>query len=222
MSNPENQFKQGFTYQQFLDLWGDILQGKVDKRGGAVEGPASNQRVAATWGNLIDDLMHAVADGTVGGGSSTFEYVHNTAAPVAIPSIALASTHDFQVDVVTAFNMLELLWCTITRQAQGSFPMPDMKLEISRTANMDELISVTEFPQDGLPNWNDACSYTANTLMVGPFGLALDEPVGGTRRFYCRLSNVGSVASTACFFSYTVRAFNLALTALEEFPAPPA
>lgn len=68
MANSENQFKQGFSFSQWLDVNSPLVQGKVNKAGGDVPPEGNNKRVSAEWANLVDDLLLCAAENGIGGG----------------------------------------------------------------------------------------------------------------------------------------------------------
>ena len=76
MATSDNRFKQGLDLDQWLALFGPLIQFKVDKPGGVLPPEASNTRAIAEWFNTVDDLMLAVVDGSVGG--QAFEETRGT------------------------------------------------------------------------------------------------------------------------------------------------
>lgn len=213
MSNPENQFQQGFTFPQFLDLWGGFLQGKIDKPGGAVTAEGSNTRMSAVHQNLVDDALLSIAEfGVPGVPVASFEYIDNTASPLAVPSIGVGNDLSTFIDVTTNRNMLELLWFSFTRTEVGAGAQQPVTIEIFQDIAETKPILEVSFPQGKV--LNDEAGYKGNVLMVGPFANPLDIPVAGTRRFYVKATNDGASATTAGQFAYAVRAFDLALTAI--------
>lgn len=214
MANAENQFEQGYTKEEWLDIWSDWVQGKVDKRGGIVPGEGSNTRAGAQWFNLVDDMMLAYLDG---GAASAFEYVDNTAAPAAIPVVNILEFEDIQVDVTTDRNMLELTWFSVTRQTTSA-AFDDLEITIAQDAAFNEVIIKTALSQaPGNPAFQQEAGFKGNTLMIGPQAKAIESPSAGVLRFYVRLENTASVGtSPALQFAFVAKAFDLTLTAIPD------
>lgn len=219
MSNPLNQFKQGFTYEEWVALWGTWVQGKVDKRGGVVPAEGSNTRAGAQWFNLVDDLMKAVADGSIG--SNSFEYISNTDSPQTFSAIPQQDEEIIEVNVTTDRNMLELTWFSVMNVADSTFS--DMTITIAQDAAFANVIVETPLSQitSSTPLAGGQSGFKGNTLMMGVRAEAPFSPSAGVLRFYVKLSNTGQVGNSPVYiFGYVVKAFDLTLTEMPVFTPP--
>lgn len=218
MSNPDNQFET-LTPEEFLTTWGAYLQGKVDKRGGTVPPEGSNTRLAASWCNLVDDLMLSVLNGSLGGLQTI---VDNTATPLVIPSIGASSFANFEIDVPTTFNTLELLWLSVTRNNNVPELTNGGQLNIylySRSTRLVEnKLIFTPIPEFGLDDPLDYGPSMAGKILRDAYAQELEEIVPGSKRLYGRAVNQGTGATADIRLAYAVRAFDLALTAITPKP----
>lgn len=216
MSNPINQFET-LTGPQLLEEWGDFLAGKVDKRGGVVPAEGSNKRLSAQWMNLVDDLIIAVANGSISGGA-TSEIINNTASPEPIGFIGPGDSDDFHVDIETDRDTLEMLWWSVTRSASEP-AYEDLRLEaFSRsTRTPQNLIFTAELPVNPGTPILDTASTAGHGLLFDPFANALDEIDPGFKRIYFRIFDIGTTETTENLqFAYVVRAFDTGLTTITE------
>ncbi len=216
MATSDNRFEQGLSQSQWLDLFGPLVQFKVDKPGGVLPAEASNTRAIAEWFNTVDDLMLAAVDGSITGGQ-TFEYLDNTAAPQVIPVVAGFGTQIIEVNVTTDRNMLELTWFSLTRTVVASNHA--IEVQIAQDSGFNDLILRDNFSQsaDAGIGFQDEAGWKGNTLMIGPNATAPFSPSSGILRFYVKLTNPESFDSPSWQFAYVVKAFDLTLT---EIPGP--
>ena len=223
MSNAQNQFLQGFTNEQFLALWGDFLQGKVDKVGGTVDGPASNTRLASTWMNLADDLILATAQqGPMGG-----VIVENRDAPHIVPSLTAGSFSLVQISVTTPHNVLEFLWWSMIRNATG-IGSNKLLVELYSDADAMNLVMRRQLSQDhtipSLANdlMLDESDWSAGFITLGALGLLLPTTDGGvTHRFTLKVTNLNAVNDTPEYkFAFVARAFTLPDVTITIHPPP--
>lgn len=232
MSNADNQFKQGFTLGQFLDAHGDKLQGKVDKRGGDVTGTGYNTRAGAEWANLLDDMVKCAAEFGFGSAPPAHEWINNISSPVAIPVLS-GPALDFIIDVPTNRNMLEMAWFSVTRQSATQAWAGLLRVTLASDAAFERVFAsgVMEVQSDwtglGYPSgsfsalFDEVMFAMPNSLMIGPFANALEEPSPGLRRFHLRMDVTGGPTSPL-FFNYVVKAFDLTLPTATEFARPVA
>lgn len=217
MATSDNRFEQGLSQSQWIDLFGALVQFKVDKPGGVLPAEASNTRAIAEWFNTVDDLMLAAVNGTITGGQ-TFEYLDNTAAPQSFSTIAIGASETIQVDVTTNRNMLELSWFSLTAEefaGDGRFTV-----EIGQDSGFLDrhIIYSSDFTQKpGGGDMSNESAFGGNTLMIGPQARAPISPSAGVLRFFVRLTNLNQSISGAFNFAYVVKAFDLTLT---EIPLP--
>ncbi len=213
MSNPDNQFDT-LTQEEFLAAWGTYLQGKVDKRGGAVSPEGSNTRLAASWMNLVDDLILS----TINGNLQPSPIVENTAAPLAIPTISMGSTYMFTFDVPTTANNLELLWWSLTRTAPASGSVDGLTFSMfSRTTRGDnELMHHAVMPENTSGGVLDFSPTPSGKFLRDAFARELEEIVADHRRIYCAATNTGTAATPPLQLAYAMRASNLTLTEIPE------
>ena len=218
MATSDNRFEQGLSQSQWIDLYGELIQFKVDKPGGVLPADASNTRAIAEWFNTVDDLMLAAINGSITGGQ-TFEYLDNTAAPQVIPVVAGFGTQTIEVNVTTDRNMLELSWFSLTRTAIASDH--PIEVQIAQDAGFSNLILRDNFSQsaDSGVGFQDEAGWKGNTLMIGSDAAAPFSPSAGVLRFYVRLTNPEAFASPSWQFSYVVKAFDLTLTPFLGIPA---
>jgi len=227
MSNPENIFQKGLTYEQWLAAYGDLVQGKVDKPGGVVPPEGTNVRAGAVWSNAVDDLMLTIAEFGVAT-TPQFSYVENTAAPISVPALDGATNEEFEFPVTfnSTTNAHELLWVSLTRD-QDNTSVLESRVIISHRSTPFNYEPIHTFstvdgngtspPEENLiANFDYASS--PGCLMGGPFAKALEEPVAGQRRFYVRVKNVSAVGNDMppCRFAYVIRELNLSLTEIPE------
>lgn len=216
MATSDNRFQQGLSQSQWLDLFGALVQFKVDKPGGVLPAEASNTRAIAEWFNTVDDLMLAAVDGTITGGQ-TFEYLDNTAAPQVIPAVAPSGTETIEVNVTTDRNMLELTWFSLTRTVVATtFPV---NVKIAQDASFNDIIVDEDLSQNKVDDLGAESGWNGNTLMIGPQARAPFSPSAGVLRFYVRISNDDVSTSPSWQFAYVVKAFDLTLTVI---PTPVA
>jgi len=239
MSNADNQFDQGFTFEEWLNKWGLHVQGKVDKRGGKVAPEGNNQRVGAEWGNLVDDLMLLVARDGLGGGTTPtpdFEYIDTRASPLTIPEIVGGGTFSVGVTFSTTHNQLDMSWFSLVRQDFVS-NQDLMLVEFFSDAAMDNrthLIGRYEFnqnqllvnsgtPGSGSTQFRDQSIWYSPGMMLSPFGGELEDPgQASTRRFWLRVTNLNPSQTTkARSFSFIGKAFTLPNTVLPDPGVPP-
>ena len=208
MSNPENQFET-LSGAELLTAWGDYLQGKVDKRGGAVSAAGSNTRLSASWMNLVDDLMLTVANG----GIQTTQTVDNTASPTVIPALTVGSTHSFTVDVPTTYKTVELTWWSLTRTGESNATDGLEFSMFSRTGlSPSELMLHAELPEGNVAGALDFSPTDGNRVLRYAYARELEEIVTDTRRVYCWIKNTGSLSSPEMQFAYAAKTYDLALT----------
>lgn len=215
MANESNRFEQGLTLSQWLDLFGPLIQFKVDKPGGVLPPEASNTRAIAEWFNTVDDLMLAAVNGTITGGQA-FEYIDNTALRQVVPAVGVGSSQTIEVNVTTNRNMLELSWFSLT---PVSFPSTNrFTVEIAQDSGFERTIYSSDFSQKpGGGLFQSESAFGGNTLMIGPNASAPFSPSAGVLRFYVKLTNLEASLSDPIEFAYVVKAFDLTLT---EFDIP--
>lgn len=196
MANAENQFQQGYTFEQFMDIHGEKLQKKVDKPGGAVTGAGNNLRVGANRGNLVDDAMIALADGTFGNNTPTEGLYDNRSTPIFIPTVG--SPHTGFIDIVTPFDCGQIEWMVFIQGVFEESPL-NLSVDFARDAAYLELLKFQSYEYQGILNINPAITLLYN-------GQTLTEPVPGTRRLYWRVQSADRVANAN--FALTIRTFN--------------
>ena len=209
MATSDNRFEQGLDQAQWIDLFGALVQFKVDKPGGVLPAEASNTRAIAEWFNTVDDLMLAAVNGSIGG--QAFEYIDNTASPQVIPAISGSSFETIEVNVTTDRNMLELTWFSLTQFSGTGTDL--LTVEIAQDSSFFATIFSSDFSQKpAVAEFQNEAGFKGNTLMVGPFAAAPFSPSAGTLRFYVKLTNDQGGASASYQFAYVVKAFDLSLT----------
>lgn len=193
MSNNPNQFLAGHTPSEFLALFADLLQGKFDKRGGAVAGAGNNIRAGADRANLIDDLLLAAGAGTFGDTTPPFTYYDSGAIAVgAIGTTAGTPVFAASVDITTAFIMLEMyavsyyLTDTDTPVANAD----GLELEFFQDAGLTKRFTTHTFFRQGEDQLYNSAGNTIDAR-----GRLMFDAGGGTRRIYFRFTNSSATVS---------------------------
>lgn len=207
MSNTENQFLQGFTYEQFMAAHGDKLQKKRDKTGGAVEGAAYNKRVGAEWGDLIDDLMIAFAQDLLPEG---VEFFDNRATPTTITPIGDGGDTD-EGSFSIGKNFIEVMFFILKHRSGETQANKDFEIEFFADSGRTVPIfqrTYTDIDGDLIE--------TVGAHGMGPAGAPLES-----NTLYWRIRNNSTFITKNFSFALFGRIFDIADVSVPDPPVTP-
>ena len=213
MSNIVNQFTAGHTPSEFLALFESLLQGKSDKRGGAVAGAGNNIRAGADRANLVDDALLALGTGATL--APPFTYYDSGAISVdAINNTGGTNVYAASVDITTAHTMLEMYQVSyyLTDTDTPIVNTDGLELEFFQDAGLTRIFSTHTFFERGIDQrYNNA----GNTIDAR--GRLMFDAGGGTRRVYFRFTNSSaSVSYPAQAMRIWGRLFDITETVIAE------
>lgn len=213
MSNNPNQITFGHTPSVFLALFGPLLQGKFDKRGGTVAGAGNNIRAGADRANLIDDAILALGTGA----TLTPPFVYHDTGAIAIPAIDTTAgnpVYAASVDITTAFTMFEMYavsyYLTDTDSLLAN--VDGLALEFFQDAGLTRRFTTHTFFEKGVDQTINGAGHTIDAR-----GRLMFDAGGGTRRIYFRFTNgSASVGYPAQAMRIWGRLFDIPETVITE------